>query len=95
MTIDLDQSPPNGFSVWESIRESAVENVRKEPMLASFLHATILNHDRFEDAVSFHLAGKLTRFRRTHGSQSLFRQTFLPYANVTRRSNAAWCHCCI
>ncbi|MEO1984206.1 MAG: serine O-acetyltransferase, partial [Fuerstiella sp.] len=59
MTIDLDQSPPNGFSVWESIRESAVENVRKEPMLASFLHATILNHDRFEDAVSFHLAGKL------------------------------------
>ena len=28
-------------------------------MLASFLHATILNHERFEDAVSFHLAGKL------------------------------------
>ena len=28
-------------------------------MLASFLHATVLNHERFEDAISFHLAGKL------------------------------------
>lgn len=45
--------------VWRSIREVAEEHVTGQPVLASFLHATILNHDRFEDAVSFHLAGKL------------------------------------
>jgi serine O-acetyltransferase len=59
MTTESDQSSPGSLCVWKSIREAAVDNVRKEPMLASFLHATILNHDRFEDAVSFHLAGKL------------------------------------
>ncbi len=45
--------------VWQSIRETAIARLQKEPTLASFLHATILNHERFEDAVSFHLAGKL------------------------------------
>lgn len=29
-------------------------------MLAGFLHATVLNHDCFEDSVSFHLASKLS-----------------------------------
>jgi len=33
--------------------------VELEPMLASYLHATVLNHENFADAVSFHLAGKL------------------------------------
>lgn len=28
-------------------------------MLASFLHATVLNHERFDDAISYHLAAKL------------------------------------
>lgn len=50
---------PEGQSVWASIREAALRHVETEPMLASYLHATILNHDRFTDAVSFHLAGKL------------------------------------
>jgi serine O-acetyltransferase len=45
--------------VWLSIREKAEEHVANSPVLASFLHATVLNHDRFEDAVSYHLAGKL------------------------------------
>lgn len=45
--------------IWSSIRESAAQHVAAEPMLASFLHATVLNHDRLEDAVSYHLAGKL------------------------------------
>lgn len=57
-----DNSPkaqPPTLCVWQSIRETAIERVRNEPTLASFLHATILNHERFSDAVSFHLAGKL------------------------------------
>jgi serine O-acetyltransferase len=45
--------------VWKSIREAAEVHVANEPTLASFLHATVLNHERFEDAISFHLAGKL------------------------------------
>ncbi|MCA9065255.1 MAG: serine O-acetyltransferase [Planctomycetaceae bacterium] len=45
--------------IWTSIRQTAQDRASGEPMLASFLHATILNHDRFEDAVSYHLAAKL------------------------------------
>jgi len=45
--------------IWEAIREEATATVENEPMLASFVHATILNHNRFEDALSFHLASKL------------------------------------
>lgn len=45
--------------VWQSIRDAAQNRVEKESTLASFLHATVLNHDKFSDAVSFHLAGKL------------------------------------
>ena len=45
--------------IWEEIRGEAKANARKEPMLASFLHAVILNHKSLEDALSFHLANKL------------------------------------
>ena len=46
-------------TVWESIRQEVKQEADREPMLASFLHATILNHDSLEDALSFHLAHKL------------------------------------
>lgn len=45
--------------VWETIREEAQYEASREPILASFLHATILKHNRLEDALSFHLASKL------------------------------------
>ena len=45
--------------VWQQIREETAEEVQREPVLASFLHATILNHDALEDALSFHLAQML------------------------------------
>jgi serine O-acetyltransferase len=45
--------------VWQRIREEAAEDAAREPMLASFLHAVVLNHHRLEDALSFLLAGKL------------------------------------
>ncbi len=45
--------------VWHEIREEARAEAANEPILASFLHATILNHGSLEDALSFHLAGKL------------------------------------
>jgi serine O-acetyltransferase len=58
----MSQSPEQ-FStldpIWLAIRAEARCEVEREPVLASFLHATILKHPRLEDALSFHLAGKL------------------------------------
>jgi serine O-acetyltransferase len=49
----------NNDPVWEMMRSTSQEHVQQEPLLASFLHATILNHDSLEDALSYHLASKL------------------------------------
>jgi len=46
-------------SVWERILLETREQAEAEPSLASFLHATILNHESLEGALSFHLANKL------------------------------------
>jgi serine O-acetyltransferase len=45
--------------MWQRIREEAAKQSSDEPILASFLHATILNHTRLELALSFHLASQL------------------------------------
>lgn len=45
--------------LWESIRTQTRKQAEHEPVLASFLYATILNHDTLEAALSFHLANKL------------------------------------
>lgn len=45
--------------IWQAIRNEADEDARREPMLASFLFAVLLNHKSVEDALSFQLAGKL------------------------------------
>ncbi len=44
---------------WERIRTEALSLVNEEPMLASFFHSTILNHDSLRSALSFQLANKL------------------------------------
>jgi len=46
-------------SLWETIRLQTRKQAECEPVLASFLYSTILNHDNFEAALSFHLANKL------------------------------------
>ena len=45
--------------LWQAMRKEVQEHARGEPMLASFFHATILNHETLEGALSFHLASKL------------------------------------
>jgi serine O-acetyltransferase len=52
-------SPTNADTMWERIRKEAAQHASEEPILASFLHATILNHARLEMALSFHLASQL------------------------------------
>ncbi len=45
--------------VWSNIREAASAMAADEPILASILHATVLNHEKFEQAMSSHLAHRL------------------------------------
>ena len=52
-------SPTNADPMWERIRKEAAQHASEEPILASFLHATILNHAQLEMALSFHLASQL------------------------------------
>lgn len=45
--------------VWAQLRVEAMQAAAEEPLLASYLHASILHHERIEDALSYHLAQKL------------------------------------
>jgi serine O-acetyltransferase len=56
---ELSDAAPTSDPVWQRIREEVSAQANREPILASFLHAVVLNHDRLEDALSFHLATKL------------------------------------
>lgn len=54
-----EASPLTEETLWAAIRAEVKAEVAVEPILASFLHATILNHDSLGAALSFHLANKL------------------------------------
>lgn len=56
-------SKTNG-GIWSKLRIEAATAAGMEPTLASFLHATILNHESIDKALAYHLAQKL-------GSQDL------------------------
>src|ERR1700744_1108199 len=45
--------------IWTALRQQAEAMAGREPSLAGFVHATILQHDRLEQALSYHLAHKL------------------------------------
>ncbi len=45
--------------IWSAVRTQAEQIAESEPELASFAHATILKHDRLEQALSYHLAKKV------------------------------------
>lgn len=46
--------------IWSILRQEVSQEAEKEPILASFLFATVLNHKSFEEALGFHLATKLS-----------------------------------
>lgn len=54
-----DSAPATNDPLWETIRDEARITARQEPILASFLHASLLNHRDLGAALSFTLAGKL------------------------------------
>ena len=45
--------------IWSALRAQAEQLTATEPSLASLAHATILKHEEFEDALSYHLAKKV------------------------------------
>ncbi|MCE8000106.1 MAG: serine O-acetyltransferase [Rhodobiaceae bacterium] len=45
--------------VWDRMRNEARDMAAAEPVLASFIFATVLNHDALPEVLSFHLARKL------------------------------------
>lgn len=46
--------------VWHSMRKDAQLEASREPLLASFMHATILSHSSLERALAFHIANLLS-----------------------------------
>ena len=49
----------DGEAVWRTMRQEAAAKAAEEPILGSYFHATVLNHDSFRSALSFRLASKL------------------------------------
>lgn len=45
--------------LWHAIRDEVTTSAASEPMLASFLHMTVLRHKSFDDVLAFHLSSKL------------------------------------
>jgi serine O-acetyltransferase len=45
--------------IWSALRDQAEALAQREPALASFVHATVLKHERLESALSYHLAKKI------------------------------------
>ena len=45
--------------LWKKIREEAWSSSSNEPILASFFHSTILNHNSLKSALSYQLANRL------------------------------------
>ena len=45
--------------LWHAIRAEAAQDALHEPILASFLHMTVLRHRSLDDVLSYHLSSKL------------------------------------
>ena len=46
-------------SLWQAMRSEVQARAEFEPIMSTFFHATVLNHDTIEGALSFLLASKL------------------------------------
>jgi serine O-acetyltransferase len=73
--------------VWARLRNDATELAASEPTLASFVHATILGHQRLEQALTYHLAQKLANA--DVGSLQVHEVFDLAYAQTPALGDAA------
>jgi len=67
----------NHDALWLAILQEAELAVRDEPLLASFLHMTVLRHGTLEDVLAFHLSSKLASpVMDARALMELFREAF-------------------
>src|SRR5688572_3781251 len=59
--------------IWDTVRTEAEDIARREPALASFIIANVLNHSRLEEAICHRLAQRLDH---DDVNADLIRQTF-------------------
>lgn len=69
--------------IWRAVRDEAAEAVDRDPLLAAFLYATILNHETLDDAVTHRIAERLAH---QDIGADLIRQTFAAMI----RANPEW-----
>jgi serine O-acetyltransferase len=78
--------------VWQCIVKEAREQSEQEPMLASFYHATIINHDSLSASLSYILANKLkTASMPAMAVREVVEQAFAEDADII---DAAACDIC-
>lgn len=58
--VNIDNHVISADELWLKIRQEAFALIESEPMLASYFHATLLNHDNMGSALSYILANKLS-----------------------------------
>jgi len=54
------QKQNNSGTVWKAVRREAQTDAAEEPLLSSFLYASILSHDTFERSLAFVLSNRLS-----------------------------------
>ncbi|QEY25579.1 serine O-acetyltransferase [Neisseria zalophi] len=48
------------FDLWQTLRQETEQAVQSEPLLASFLHQTVLRHQSLDSVLAYHLSSKLS-----------------------------------
>lgn len=57
---NLRRASDGDDDLWAKMKAEAKQEAEKEPLLAGFLHSTVIHHDSLESALAFHLANKLS-----------------------------------
>ncbi|KDD76422.1 serine acetyltransferase, partial [Helicosporidium sp. ATCC 50920] len=52
-------TPEETAALWQAIRQEALEDADSEPLLSSFLYASVLSHSSFERSLAFVLSNRL------------------------------------
>ena len=69
--------------IWQSIRQEVSTAAAEEPLLASFLHMTVLRHSSFQDVLAFHLSSKLIcHVMDGRALLELFQETYQSYPEL-------------
>lgn len=76
-------------TLWEDIRREVAAAAASEPMLASYLHMTVLRHKSFADVLAFHLSSKLaSESMDARVLMELIGETLLAHPEIERAARA-------